>query len=727
MPGNQCIECRWYSCRDVAIVLLLIYTLTHPGFSKAQKGICGTDIFHQLQLQADPEYAKRQSDIDHQEHSTPIGLMHSSDTIIIPVVFHVIWNEAIQNIDSRRIQEQIDILNEDFRAQNDDAQFIPVPFKSIQGGLPIKFVIANRSPGGKRESGIRRVFSNRESFPFPSSDMKRDQTGGSDAWDSKFYLNIWVCNIPSNILGYATLPSQAGTAQDGVVINYRYIGASGSPAPYNKGRTATHEVGHWLNLRHIWGDDGTACTGTDFVDDTPNQSGASSGCPSFPRTDACSPDYPGVMYMNFMDYTDDACMLMFSQGQAVRMHNTLAGPRLSIRQSQGYIEPAENDAGILSILAPGEFHCTNNFSPVVRIINTGSNDLKSLVLAFKINHLPAVPQPWNGLLKPGDSTTVTFSQKASLINGFHSIQVYASSPNGQPDSDRSNDTLALSFSTGNIDIKALPFQEEFSDELFPSNGWSVRNPDGLITWERTTKASRSGLASVYLNSYDYNPDAFGIQPGAIDELLSPFLDLSNAQNVKLQFSIAAAQYTPLSTINNRWDTLQILVSTDCGISGKKVYEKSRFSLVTTTVAAEDPFIPLSFQWRTDEIDLSEYAGLDALQLIFRSINHWENNIYIDDVTLTKTTVTGTTTQNVSANYSIHPNPSNGQITISTTDYAIEHIEVIDLMGKSVYHWNALNEFTEEHRLNLSELPKGLYILKMLKENGRQESIKIVLQ
>jgi hypothetical protein len=727
MPGNQCAERIRYSGRDLVRVLLLLFLMAHAGLLSAQKAICGTDIFHQLQLQADSDYAKRQRDLDATEHLVPNGWLQSDDTIIIPVVFHIIWNEPAQNVDGRKLQEQIDILNADFRGLNADAASIPMPFKSIQGSLPIRFVIANRNPAGKRESGIVRIFTDRESFPFPSSEMKRTQTGGSDAWDSKFYLNIWVCNIPSNILGYATLPSQAGTTQDGVVINYRYIGSSGTPAPYNKGRTATHEVGHWLNLRHIWGDDGTACTGTDFVDDTPNQAGASSGCPSFPRTDACSPDYPGVMFMNYMDYTDDACMLMFSEGQAVRMHNALAGPRSGIRQSQGYVQPAENDAGILSLLAPDEFHCTNTFSPVVRIINTGSNDLKSLGLAFKINNLPAEQQQWNGMLRPGDSAIVAFSQKISLTDGFHSVQVYTSFPNGQSDSDRSNDTIRRSFSTGNIDIKALPFLEAFANDLFPSDGWNIRNPDGHITWERTTKASRSGAGSVYINSFDYNPEAYGIQAGAIDELLSPFFDLSNASNATLKFSIAAAQFTPLSTINNRWDTLQILVSTDCGISGTKLYEKSRFSLVTTTVPVEEPFIPLSFQWRTDEIDLSEYAGLDAIQLIFRSINHWENNIYIDDVTLTQNTVTGTTVRNLSADYSIYPNPSNGYLTLKTSHHAIESVEIIDLMGKNVFNWNAPDTRSTEHSMNLSELPKGIYILRMQTGNGRQESMKIVLQ
>jgi hypothetical protein len=166
--------------------------------------------------------------------------------------------------------------------------------------------------------------------------VKSSSTGGSNAWDRNKYLNIWVCDISGGILGYAQFPGGSAST-DGVVVDYQYFGTIGTAtAPFNKGRTATHEVGHWLNLYHIWGDDGTGCTGSDLVSDTPNQADQNYGCPAFPQV-SCSNGPNGDMFMNYMDYTDDACMFMFSTGQATRMQALFAagGARASLLTSNG--------------------------------------------------------------------------------------------------------------------------------------------------------------------------------------------------------------------------------------------------------------------------------------------------------------------------------------------------------------------------------------------------------
>lgn len=151
--------------------------------------------------------------------------------------------------------------------------------------------------------------------------MKFSAAGGDNAWDSKKYLNIWVCSLFGRSLGYATIPG--GPAEkDGIVINYDVFGNKGFlRPPYDKGRTATHEVGHWLGLKHIWGD--SNC-GTDDVDDTPNQKSYNYSCPSFPHISSCSPDSNGDMFMNYMDFTDDACMNIFTSGQKIKMRSAFA-------------------------------------------------------------------------------------------------------------------------------------------------------------------------------------------------------------------------------------------------------------------------------------------------------------------------------------------------------------------------------------------------------------------
>jgi hypothetical protein len=174
--------------------------------------------------------------------------------------------------------------------------------------------------------------------------VKYYSRGGLDAWPATSYLNLWVCNLSGGVLGYAQFPGGAA-ATDGVVLLYSSVGSMLSPtagAPYNLGRTATHEVGHWLNLYHIWGDDGTACTGSDNCSDTPNQAGENYGCPAYPKTDGCTSASPGVMFMNYMDYTDDNCMNMFTAGQSTRMNALFAsgGSRVGLLSSLGCVAPS---------------------------------------------------------------------------------------------------------------------------------------------------------------------------------------------------------------------------------------------------------------------------------------------------------------------------------------------------------------------------------------------------
>jgi hypothetical protein len=163
--------------------------------------------------------------------------------------------------------------------------------------------------------------------------MKYSSTGGQDAWNTSDYLNIWVCNLASGLLGFATFPG-GNSNTDGVVCDYAYFGNTGTAtSPYDLGRTATHEVGHWLNLYHIWGD---SYCGNDYVSDTPKHEESNYGCPSYPHASSCSgTGSSGEMFMNYMDYTNDACMFMFSTGQKNRMRATLNSSRSSLLSSLG--------------------------------------------------------------------------------------------------------------------------------------------------------------------------------------------------------------------------------------------------------------------------------------------------------------------------------------------------------------------------------------------------------
>jgi hypothetical protein len=302
---------------------------------------CGS-MEHLQQMSNDPQVVERRTQIEAFTEEWVRNNGGDRALVTIPVVVHVVYNTATENISDAQIQSQITVLNADFRKLNSDASLVPSAFSSLAADANIEFCLASTDPTGASTTGITRTSTTSTSFS-TNDGVKFSSSGGKNAWDATKYLNIWVCDISGGILGYAQFPGGSAST-DGVVIDYQYFGTMGTAtAPFNKGRTATHEVGHWLNLYHIWGDDGTGCTGSDLVSDTPNQADENYGCPTFPQV-SCSNGANGDMFMNYMDYTDDACMYMFSTGQASRMQALFAtgGARASLLTSNGCGAPNPN-------------------------------------------------------------------------------------------------------------------------------------------------------------------------------------------------------------------------------------------------------------------------------------------------------------------------------------------------------------------------------------------------
>jgi hypothetical protein len=247
--------------------------------------------------------------------------------ITIPVVVHVVYKKQRENISDAQVKSEIAVLNKDFRATNGDKSKVPSVWKGLVTDAKIQFALATKDPQGKPTNGITRRQTTKDSFGIGNAVKKRAQ-GGANAWPRDRYLNLWVCNLGEGLLGYAQFPG-GPAATDGVVILYSAFGTGGVAAPpFHLGRTATHEIGHWLNLRHVWGDRND-CGGTDFVADTPNQQLPNFGEPTFPHV-TCNNGPNGDMFMNYMDYVDDDSMFMFTPAQVVRMNATLAGPRKTI-------------------------------------------------------------------------------------------------------------------------------------------------------------------------------------------------------------------------------------------------------------------------------------------------------------------------------------------------------------------------------------------------------------
>jgi hypothetical protein len=247
--------------------------------------------------------------------------------VTIPVVVHVVHGSATQNISDAQVQSQVDVLNQDYRAANTDKGIVPQVWSNLVADAQVQFALATVDPDGRPSNGIDRVQTGKQSFTTDDT-VKSATSGGADPWPSDRFLNIWVCNLGGGLLGYAQFPG-GPAATDGVVILYTAFGTTGTAtAPFNLGRTTTHEVGHWLNLIHIWGDR-LDCSGTDLVDDTPPQQAPNYGKPVFPHV-TCNNGPNGDMFMNYMDYVDDDSMVMFTPGQVARMSAALDGPRSSL-------------------------------------------------------------------------------------------------------------------------------------------------------------------------------------------------------------------------------------------------------------------------------------------------------------------------------------------------------------------------------------------------------------
>ncbi len=376
------------------------------GVEAQNSRVCATMDVLNRQLTADPTLAVKMNKLElaTQQWIQAQQLNGTTEAVItIPVVFHVIYANSTQNISDAKILEQLDVLNKDFGRLNADASSTPSAFQGVAVNTQIQFCLAQRDPSGNATSGIIRKSTSTSSFS-DNDNVKFTSSGGDNAWDATKYLNIWVCNLGGGLLGYAQFPGSSAST-DGVVALYSSVGgvsAPGTATPYHLGRTMTHEVGHWLNLRHIWGD---ANCGSDLVSDTPTQQTSNFGCPSYPHT-TCSNGANGDMFMNYMDYTDDACMNMFTAGQASRMTASINTSRSGLLSSLGCTPPSTSSCGVPSGLASGSITTTG-----ATVSWTAVSGAASYAIQYRVNG----SSTWT-------STTSTTNSKA--ITGLTAATVY---------------------------------------------------------------------------------------------------------------------------------------------------------------------------------------------------------------------------------------------------------------------------------------------------------------
>ena len=587
------------------------------------------------------------------QYQQNLALGRAEETVLtIPVVVHVVHNgESVgsgANISQAQVNSQIDVLNEDFRRTGAGANS-----HANGADTEIQFALAVYAPNGTElsEPGINRVNGGRSSWDYNSTETNLKP---NTIWDPEKYFNIWVVNFggdASDLLGYAQFPSlsdlpgldrSGGLAEtDGVVIRFSAFGRVGNvSAPYDEGRTATHEVGHWLGLRHIWGDGG--CEVDDFCDDTPNSDG-----PNYQCTARTSCSATNDMIENYMDYTPDGCMNIFTNDQKTRMRAVMAvSPRrVELAQSDDVIEAT--DAPIAQAAASSFNICEGE---QVSLIDQSTNN----------------PTSWLWEITDVDDQIVFSATTANatwntsgLTQGNYSIIFIASNASG-------SDTILVE----NVFTILSPFEDtSISEDLEGASilsGWAIDNPDndrGLYLSPEGYSGHGVGSYSILWDNYSADDDP----TGTIDLLYTHALDFTSATNPYLSFDHAYAQYS-----DDYSDTLAVYYTTDCGQNYTLLWYAGGDNLATAP-ATQDVFYPTSEQWATTEISLNSLAGQSGVHLVFVNFSGWGQYLWLD---------------NFSVNESITTDPVVSDFTASKTVVCVgETVNFLDQSSNQPNAWN----------------------------------------
>lgn len=559
-----------------------------------------------------------------------------AETLQIPIVVHVLHKgEDIgvgSNISDAQILSQITVLNEDFRRLNPDRDSTPEEFLPVAADLEVEFILAKQDPEGFETDGIVRVHGSKDEWEWTDQvNMKAESY-----WPAEDYLNLWVADITipnGNVFGYSTFPESSlpglnedggNRLTDGVAIDYTAFGSDilypeGEYHPgYNRGRTSTHEIGHFLGLRHIWGD-ASDCTSTDFCNDTPDQLSSTSGCKST-NTSCNSRD----MVQNYMDYTLDACMNLFTLDQKDRIRIVLANSprRQSLTVSHALIDPAvyENDLGISRIISPMSRQCETEVSPTLEVRNYGSNNITEAVINMYIDGVLIETLEINLNIEPLEYGEVIFSKNAVLPGSTSSLRFEITEVNGMENANFANNDrvfpLKVPYSTN------LPILEELT-EIPPE--WEIYNSDNGYTWERASAPSKDPQnKALRMNYYNYEI------VGEIDGFISPVFDIITNASAFLSFDYSHAPYN-----STRKDALLLGIIQNCQLDLQTMdtlFYAAGLDLATTQTETNF-FIPSGENdWKTiNFIDLSPYMGMENLQLVFMGTNGYGNNLYIDNI------------------------------------------------------------------------------------------------
>src|SRR6185436_16466577 len=677
--------------------------------SNAQGDWCSSEILFREKAKENPALQLSREQLENETRQFIAQNQNQKSTgvvKIIPVVFHVIHEGGSENISRAQIVDQVDSLNKDFRRQNGNAVNTPLVFQSVAADCEIEFRLAQLDPNGNCTDGVTRTFSHL------TTNARVDVKAPLD-WPSNKYLNIWIVKSientsgnPGDIIGFAQFPGGSALT-DGVVLRYDYTGSIGTAASNNGvGRTATHEIGHWLNLRHIWGD---ANCGDDFVSDTPTADQEHYGCPIHPfHVNVCgtgsSPD--GEMFPNYMDYTDGACQNLFTNGQNLRMQATL----ISGVSGRNNLWSASN------LTATG----TDGTPPVTCAPVADFNS--EIIFICEGTTLNFIDGSWNGTVTtwswqfPGGNPSSSNSQNPSIQ--YNSAGVYdvilTVSNSGGTDTKTATGMVVVSPALGANN--SYPWQESFESITVPGNDWYVLNSAGNA-WEQSTIAAHTGSTSMRIYNYTGNPD-YGT-----DDLITTSFNLTNVSSTTMTFWRAFA-YRSTSAA----DRLRIFTSTNCGQLWTLKYVKSGMGLSTAGLVAAN-FVPSVTQWDADTVNLSSstVSGKPNVRFKFEYSQDSGNNIYLDDINLDGVVgMNEVFSENVK--FEVYPNPAQAKAHISFNLSATDYVElkIFDVTGREVRNLTGQNLEAGEYQYDVDgTVANGVYYVRLTIGNSSSTK-KLVL-
>lgn len=687
--------------------LLSLFVISAPLLSQDMH--CATDGVMKAIYDKNPQLLQKKMAEDKKTQASQAKLIPNS-TYVVPVVFHILHLDGPENISDEQVKDALRILNRDFAKKNPDTTEIIPAFKNLADSMKIQFALATKDPLGNCTNGIKHYYD---------ADTDWDENSPSlysHTWDPTKYMNVYIVrkiifNSGFGAAGYTYFPGTwpVGDSHDAIVVLNNYFGSIGTGSNFLS-RVLTHEVGHWLDLYHVFGGTngaGIDCSGDDYVNDTPYSLGYLN-CPNPAIPSQYQICTAGVSenFQNYMDYS--YCCRMFTPGQGQRMQLAL----------QNSISGRDNLVSTPNLIATGVINPNSDCVPIADFKFSRVKTCVGTAVTFTDASWNGQPTGYSWTFSGGTPASSTASVVTVTYANTGNFSVVHSSSNlaGSSTPVTKNNLIQV---INNAAQFSAPWSEGFENLTQLNANWTSYSSSGATRWEQSSDASFTGVYSAKLDASDNTRKN-------LTTLISPMVNVSVISNPHLTFKLAAAEVT-----TNHINSLKVYASADCGNTWSLIYDKTGQSLVTTFNQSSD-FVPLKSEWRTEIVNLQQIASATSATFKFeykRDTIPAANNIYIDDINILTSTSVPDVIEDVEG-LQVFPVPSGGELTLtfSLKDETQARIAITDILGRELAVLQDAKAGEGRNSINLKlndNYPDGVYFLKM-KFNQQEISRKIIL-